>query len=92
MKAILVIDMPSSCTNCPCAGNNYDYNECEPKGKRLALEDIYEKRPSWCPLKPMPSKKEPKRFEPFEMNMVEYNKGYRKCYNACIDEILGDKE
>lgn len=84
MKAILVLEMPSSCTNCPCAGNNYDYNECEPKGKRLALEDIYEKRPSWCPLKPMPSKKDkPTKSE----SVACFNSGY----NACIDEILGDK-
>ena len=78
------MDMPSSCSNCPCSGNNYGYNECELKGKRLAVEDIYEKRPSWCPLRELPEKAN----HPDWCDGGRYDKGY----NACIDEILGDKE
>lgn len=84
MKAILVLEMPECCTDCPCAGNNYGYNECEPKGKRLVLEDIYEKRPSWCPLRPVPEKRQ--TTDDFWQGCVNIVR------NACIDEILGDKE
>ena len=53
MKAILVVDMPTDCNECPC------YYE---EGYRCQVhmeidEHLDHGKPSWCPLKPMPQKK-----------------------------------
>lgn len=77
MKAILVIDMPNECIECPCF---YDYLYCKANMKADVLDD---ERPSNCPLKPMPQKKEIDWSDSFG----KYN--YKKGYNKCIDEILG---
>ena len=80
MKAILVIEMPSSCSECPCCY----VTRCEVNEKALKTSEIYECKPDWCPLKPLPDKK------PHAEDVLEVfvNTGY----NACVDEILGDKE
>ena len=81
VKAILVLEMPSSCSECPCCY----VPRCEVNEKTLKTSEIYQCKPDWCPLKPMPSKKEkPTKSE----SVACFNIGY----NACIDEILGDKE
>ena len=84
MKAILVMDMPSGCINCKL----YDYppSRCFVNGK--FQNDISEDyKPIWCPLKPIPSKK-PTIGKESDNDILCMNAGY----NACIDEILGDKE
>ena len=87
MKAILVLnEMPENCLECPLGKNmSIAIETCIqcPLGK-CAIDAETEIRPDWCPLKPMPSKK------PHTENVLEVftNAGY----NACIDEILGDKE
>lgn len=72
MKAILVIDMPQNCAQCPFI---YDKDACyamnKPTGLWLPLVcngstgeyginkfPYEEKRVDWCPLRPMPQKKE----------------------------------
>ena len=55
MKAILVIDMPKGCCECNCA-----IDLCH---GTIPSQEWYNKRPSWCPLKPMPSPKINKRTE-----------------------------
>ena len=76
MKAILVIDeMPKSC--CDCHYNQYleyvGYRYCVADVNNLKVlesefddeHDLYDSRKSWCPLKPMPQKKE------VEVNKIE---------------------
>lgn len=77
MKAILVIDMPENCFKCKLQ----DWANCRiVKGCHTG-----DTRPNWCPLKLIPSKKDkPTKSE----SAACFNSGY----NACIDEILGDKE
>lgn len=98
MKAILVIDeMPKSCSDCWLHRNEYsDYekvwedichnaeHECH-----VLSKTNYIKRPSWCPLKPIPQKKELKGgwYHPAEVWMEGANFGW----NACID-ALGETE
>ena len=84
MKAILVIDMPKNCIDCPCHFAGMSTVVCGVNKKKLMSDDIETYKPDWCPLKPMPSKK------PHTEDVLEVfiNTGY----NACIDEILGDKE
>ena len=82
MKAILVMDMPSSCMECTLCKNMSDNcNYCMATNKIIV--DV-ESKTHCCPLRLMPSKKS----NAIGTNYQRFVKGY----NACIDEILGDKE
>ena len=83
-KAILVIDMPDSCDNCPlfhgfytdmtCGANHYGINYPYPKDFRQ----------DWCPLKPMPKKMK-------GHDSVYYQWGdYEDGWNHCIDCVSGE--
>ena len=84
------MDMPSSCDICPLFGSHYSDMTCRGNGRGINYPYPKEVRQDWCPLKPMPSK----------IGMEEALKMPRNgciadvisSYNACIDEILGDKE
>lgn len=81
MKAILVIEMPSRCEEC----NFQQYGICHAVRKCITgTPKELKSKPDWCPLKPMPEKKE----TPDNILGVFMNIGR----SACIDEILGDKE
>ena len=80
-KAILVIDMPKGCCECNCA-----IDLCH---GTIPSQEWYNKRPSWCPLRPMPEKH----------NCGEKTSEAGKIYeawcwgwDACIDEITGGTE
>ena len=94
MKAILVLEMPKYCIDCPCHFAGMSTVVCGVKKKKLITDDIETYKPDWCPLKPMPSKKQEKQYcrnGLFGINTAmetSFNQGY----NACIGEILGDKE
>lgn len=90
-KAILVVDMPQSCSKCKFAYEFNGYNMCR---LMIALKNGYEilpksnfaiKRHDKCPLKEVPDK--------FEIYGIRYKgknpvPSYRIGWNACIDEIL----
>ena len=78
MKAILVLEMPDSCRECPLELSKY---QCAVNSEIMKDNTI---RQDWCPLKPMPQRAN----HPDWCDGGRYDKGY----NACIDEILGDKE
>ena len=89
MKAILVLEMPSSCLECPIGEDmSIPIETCIkcPFGKCVIDEEVMT-RPNWCLLKEVPEKKN-------RNNRVvgDYLRGRSDGYNACIDEILGDKE
>lgn len=83
-KAILVIDMPDSCDNCPlfhgfytdmtCVANHYGINYPYPKDFRQ----------DWCPLKPMPKKM--KGHDSIYYQWGDYEDGW----NQCIDCVSGE--
>lgn len=81
MKAILVIDMPESCDDCQLA---YDYR-CFITWKEFEEKEedyiITYPRPTWCPLKPIPIKKEAL------IGMGKINFGKALGWNACLKEI-----
>ena len=87
MKAILVIDMPNNCEEC-----NIIYFQGH--GERSTCDSgDWSKRPSWCPLRPLPKKKAP-HFDP---NDSTYDEERERSimneidgYNRCIDEITGE--
>ena len=86
MKAILVMDMPSSCLECPIGKDmSIPIETCIkcPFGKCVIDEEV-RARPNWRPLRPAPEKRQTlDNFWKMCANIVR---------NACIDEILGDKE
>ena len=53
-KAVLVIDMPQSCEDCPCYHEGYGH--CNNVKFRFIQDS--DKVAPWCPLKPMPEKKD----------------------------------
>lgn len=83
-KAILVIDMPDSCDNCPlfhgfytdmtCGANHYGINYPYPKDFRQ----------DWCPLKPMPKKM--KGHDSIYYQWGDYEDGWNQCINCVSGE------
>lgn len=89
-KAVLVMDMPSSCSkcklksrlNCEIEGVTHCCNLAE---GMITLDKGFEERLPNCPLRELP-KKDNKSYFP-----DEYSDGHRDGYNACIDELLGEE-
>lgn len=79
------MDMPSSCRNCHIMFTEDAFtNYCPCDRDDVTAYIRNDTKPDWCPLKPMPEKKEaPDNILGMFMNIGR---------NACIDEILGDKE
>ena len=100
MKAILVMDMPSSCLECPIGKDiSIPIEICiKCPFEKCVIGEETKTRPDWCPLKQMPEKKK----ERYGMNRRtstghwetygEETDSFATGYNTCIDEILGDKE
>lgn len=82
-KAVLVMDMPSSCDKCPLFCNYYSDMTCRVNGKAIDYPYPKEIRQEWCPLCELPEKK------PHTEDVLEVfiNTGY----NACIDELLKEE-
>ena len=81
-KAILIIDMPEVCSNCPI---NF-WNQCGILEHELKHSGRIE-NPSYskldrCPLKSMPERKES------YINVEESKDWYEIGYNQCLSEIL----
>lgn len=75
MKAVLVIDMPNNCEEC-------EIIYLQAHGERSSCDSgDWSKRPSWCPLRPLPEKMT-------WGHTVDYIEGY----NACLEEITGETE
>lgn len=96
-KAILVIDMPKTCADCPvcCWSEETGLYNCLNGTKDEKCVDDYLlddrlKKPIDCPLKPLPQKKENKIV--LKGNLKEELKVYQCGWNDCIDEILGGKK
>ena len=99
-KAILVIDMPNKCWDCPCCEiweAIPSIEECTCNLRNIIV-DKYNK-PDWCPLKPVPEKIDvpdwdddikAKNKNAEEVGMYMYDRGYYRGYNICIDKILGN--
>lgn len=87
-KAILVMDMPENCADCPLRNSlNIDHVICHTTLKSISDSDYYAKRPDWCPLRELPERKEQilKDCTPQEALIFRENKGW----NDCIDTITG---
>ena len=82
-KAILVIDMPDCCADCPCSY----FERSNPKLNLIcgiAQEDANNiGKPEWCPLQIPPLEEE--GSDCFD----EFEDGYAQGWNDCIEEIFG---
>lgn len=97
MKAVLVIDKPNRCGECPLCSKDENYwgdivsAECQMQYKGyVALNE----KPYWCPLRPLPEKKEMITDLPQLTDSVsgKIARAFIKGYNACINEITGETE
>ena len=83
MKAVLVMDMPSSCEKCPLFSSHYSDMTCKANGRSINYPYPKDERQDFCPLRNLPEK-DNKSYFPYE-----YSDGHRDGYNACIDKLLG---
>jgi hypothetical protein len=84
VKAILVLEMPNSCSECPLFGSHYSDMTCRANGRGINYPYPKEVRQDWCPLRLAPEKR--RTTDDFWQGCVNIVR------NHCIDEILGDKE
>lgn len=82
-KSVLVIDTPESCRSCYLRGFTLNLQYC--RGKLKDIKDVSTK-PDWCPLKPLPEKKE--YIVPID-NVESQKDIIAVGWNTCIDEITG---
>ena len=87
-KAILVIDMPNSCDECPLFNNYYSDMCCRGLNyRRIDYPYPENVRQNWCPLKPVPHK----QVEGGTWTLDGYVEDeFPVGWNACIEEILGE--
>lgn len=101
MKAVLVIDMPKCCAECPLmlwdAESEY-YGACCPTLKEVnCVAESYKEnenkgtKPNWCPLKSLPLEQKV-RDSILPESVQGFNEGWKYGWNACIDAIEGKYE
>ena len=78
-KAILVMDMPETCYECPFLNET---DNCLAMDVSFTDVEVVIEKPKWCPLRDVPKKVEQVKRE-HSFSGFYYAEGY----NACIDEI-----
>ena len=81
-KSVLVMETPEDCESCVLHGGIF-HSFC--KINCRYIEDLSAK-PDWCPLKPLPEKKE--YIVPIK-NVESQKDIIAVGWNACIDKITG---
>ena len=82
-KAILVIDMPKNCWECPLSENWEAIPSVEECHCILTNIDVDKfNKPDWCPLKQAPE----------EQEVWNDDDEWVKGYNNCVREILGRED
>ena len=79
-KSVLVMVTPKTCNSCDLCGGTF---HCFCKVNHRDIEDLSIK-PDWCPLRPLPEKKEEEKYW-----RGEHELSWIQGWNACIDEITG---
>lgn len=77
-KAVLVMDMPECCGQCPCYDRMFEI--CSYKYKDVDNKTI---KPNWYPLKILPEEDEKEYF-------LEWSRGYQGGWNDCIAAITSE--
>lgn len=85
-NAVLILDMPDNCADCNFLNDNYDYLECIVTGETRGYTfNMHDKKMDKCPLRLIPEKVN--RSGCYD----EYGDGYADGWNACLEEIIGEK-
>ena len=86
-KAVLVMDMPERCADCPLrSSEKTSYVCCYLTLKNISSTDYYDKKPDWCPLRELPEREEELPVEKYEFGGL--GKAFTSGWNTCLDEIL----
>lgn len=88
-KAILIIDMPSCCSECSLMFEDEHSYWCPVECSKNET-DIYDyvelhRKPDWCPLRQLPEKQD---TDPSKCSEPFYDFEFEHGYNQCIDEII----
>lgn len=89
-KAVLLIDIPTNCTECDFAGTKLcakAFAEAFREGKVKEVRD-YNKRSEWCPFGELPEYKQV--LSGRDLNGV-YHDDFATGWNACLNTIIGGK-
>lgn len=88
-KAILILDQPKNCLECPIGDNDScimeTYVYCRVAG-RGSIDAEAETKPEWCPLKPLPERKTVTANDATASVAIKYG------WNNCLDAILKEEE
>lgn len=85
-KAVLVMNMPGRCADCPLRNSEKtSYVCCYLTLKNISSADYYDKKPDWCPLRELPEKMKVCGRYPQPDGIIP---SYKIGWNACLDEIL----
>lgn len=97
-KAVLVMDMPEYCADCPVATSDLEgLYHCAITDNYYSIDESLNGRDSSCPLRELPEKKERDYFlmEAVKNDCFDgtdsdaaYFNGKDAGWNACLDEIL----
>lgn len=94
MKGIIVVDIHKSCLDCQfCFEIDEGIEACctltadkEDDSSFMMIDDYCQNKPEWCPVKPIPEKKELKGDVSNVKSISE--ESIKIGWNDCIDEIL----
>lgn len=83
-KSVLVMETSDKCLDCNLCVLDMDGSLSCYYNKREICSDVEENnnRPDWCPLRPLPEKRDTK------ITGADWNCGYNDGWNACVDEII----
>lgn len=91
-KAVLVMDMPESCSKCKFLYEFQGIKKCQLMNvlyggaSKLSQNTFAVKRHEKCPLRELPEKKEELSVEKYEFGGL--GKAFTSGWNACLDKIL----
>ena len=86
MKAVVVIDMPKDCHECPCFRVENDFPTYYGEYCSVTRKGLSGERPLWCPLRLLPS------FKAVDLNDTRDVVMFCHGWNTCLAEITGDSE
>ena len=86
-KAVLLMDVPETCLDCNLCVLDTDGSISCYYNKREICSNVGENnsRPNWCPLRPLPDRKEITETYKWEDRLPSFKCGW----NWCLDEITG---
>lgn len=86
-KSVLVMKTPEKCLDCNLCVLDTDGSISCYYNKKEICSNVWENnsRPEWCPLKPLPDRKEITETYKWEDRLPSFKCGW----NWCLDEITG---